>query len=223
MFNNDPNQPQTQNNSAQPAQVDQSTEQNSYVDSYTPPTGVQAPAQTQQPATPPTQPQTKPPAEPQPPVQSLSSNLGNNPVNPLQQQKQDLDQGIANQQQDQAGFKNQTTTAQKLLVDQTQLELETPQDQPQQAFKTVQPEEQPPQTPKETTQEKIEKKKPANDKEEALISQNIFDLLGVTDGTEAQRNEFLDELQQAIWEDFLENDLELLVTDNEREQGIRLP
>lgn len=53
---------------------------------------------------------------------------------------------------------------------------------------------------------------------ERLEDQNIFNLLGVTDGTDEEKEAFLDELQQVIWEDFLENDVELLVTANEMEQ-----
>lgn len=48
-----------------------------------------------------------------------------------------------------------------------------------------------------------------------LQDQNIFDLLGVTDGDQEQREKFLDELQQVIWEDFLEYDVELLLTKDE--------
>jgi hypothetical protein len=55
---------------------------------------------------------------------------------------------------------------------------------------------------------------PTNVSEE-LEDQNIFDLLGVTDGTDPEKEQFLDELQQVIWEDFLESDLELLVTEDE--------
>ena len=50
---------------------------------------------------------------------------------------------------------------------------------------------------------------------QALEDQNIFFLLGVTDGTDEEKEAFLDELQQVIWEDFLENDVELLVTEEE--------
>jgi hypothetical protein len=50
---------------------------------------------------------------------------------------------------------------------------------------------------------------------QALEDQNIFFLLGVTDGTDEEREAFLDELQQVIWEDFLENDVELLITEEE--------
>jgi hypothetical protein len=51
---------------------------------------------------------------------------------------------------------------------------------------------------------------------ENLEDQNIFDMLGVSDGTEEEREAFLDELQQVIWEDFLENDVKLLVTSEEQ-------
>ncbi len=50
---------------------------------------------------------------------------------------------------------------------------------------------------------------------QALEDQNIFTLLGVDDATEAEKEAFLDELQQVIWEDFLENDVELLLTEAE--------
>ncbi len=57
----------------------------------------------------------------------------------------------------------------------------------------------------------------ANDPE-ALENQNIFELLGVVDGTEAERESFLDELQQVIWEDMLENDVPQLITAEELTQ-----
>ncbi len=50
---------------------------------------------------------------------------------------------------------------------------------------------------------------------ETLEDQNIFFLLGVEDGTEEEKESFLDELQQVIWEDFLESDVELLITQEE--------
>lgn len=50
---------------------------------------------------------------------------------------------------------------------------------------------------------------------QSLEDQNIFTLLGVEDGTEAEKEGFLDELQQVIWEDFLDNDVELLLTEQE--------
>lgn len=51
---------------------------------------------------------------------------------------------------------------------------------------------------------------------QSLKSQNIFFLLGVTDGTDQEKEAFLDELQQVVWEDFLENDVKLLVTAEEK-------
>lgn len=50
---------------------------------------------------------------------------------------------------------------------------------------------------------------------ETLEDQNIFFLLGVRDGTDQQKESFLDELQQVIWEDFLEYDVKLLITSEE--------
>ena len=56
---------------------------------------------------------------------------------------------------------------------------------------------------------------PATPISEALEDQNIFDLLGLTDVPDNEKEKFLDELQQVIWEDFLENDVELLLTQDE--------
>lgn len=53
---------------------------------------------------------------------------------------------------------------------------------------------------------------------EELEDQNIFYMLGVLDGTPEQRETFLDELQQVIWEDFLEYDVKLLITKDEQSQ-----
>jgi len=50
---------------------------------------------------------------------------------------------------------------------------------------------------------------------QALEDQNIFHLLGIQEATDAEKEEFLDELQQIIWEDFVENDVELLLTQEE--------
>lgn len=51
--------------------------------------------------------------------------------------------------------------------------------------------------------------------EQSLESQNIFFLLGVTDGSDEEREGFLDELQEVIWDDFLDRDAELLLTSDE--------
>jgi hypothetical protein len=56
------------------------------------------------------------------------------------------------------------------------------------------------------------------DGKEKLEDQNIFDLLGVASGSEAEKSQFLDELQQVIWEDFLENDVNLLILDSEHQK-----
>ncbi|MFH1967592.1 MAG: hypothetical protein ABIJ03_03725 [Patescibacteria group bacterium] len=55
---------------------------------------------------------------------------------------------------------------------------------------------------------------------EKLADQNIFFLLGVKEdeATAEQRESFLDELQQVIWEDFLENDVQLLLTKQESDE-----
>lgn len=58
----------------------------------------------------------------------------------------------------------------------------------------------------------------SNSQSETLEDQNIFFLLGVRDGTDQQKEAFLDELQQVIWEDFLEFDVKLLITSDEMTQ-----
>lgn len=62
---------------------------------------------------------------------------------------------------------------------------------------------------------------PANDQRsgvsQALEDQNIFHLLGVQ-GSDEEKERFLDELQQVIWEDFLSQDVELLITEEEQEE-----
>lgn len=57
---------------------------------------------------------------------------------------------------------------------------------------------------------------PSSSEEESLDSQNIFFMLGVEDGNEQLRDGFLNELQDVIWDDFLENDVSLLITTNEK-------
>lgn len=56
---------------------------------------------------------------------------------------------------------------------------------------------------------------PSNSQSEALEDQNIFDLLGISEATDDEKEAFLDELQQVIWEDFVEKDVELLLTEDE--------
>lgn len=50
---------------------------------------------------------------------------------------------------------------------------------------------------------------------QSLEEQNIFVLLGVENSKDEEKESFLDELQQVIWEDFLENDVRLLITQEE--------
>lgn len=53
---------------------------------------------------------------------------------------------------------------------------------------------------------------------QSLEDQNIFVMLGVLDGADKEKEAFLDELQQVIWEDFLEYDVKLLITTEEMTQ-----
>lgn len=59
---------------------------------------------------------------------------------------------------------------------------------------------------------------PETETKELLEDQNIFFLLGVTDGSDSEKSQFLDDLQQVIWEDFLENDVSLLILDSEHQK-----
>lgn len=59
---------------------------------------------------------------------------------------------------------------------------------------------------------------PTQSPAESLEDQNIFVLLGVNDGPDEDKEKFLDELQQVIWEDFLEYDVKLLITSDEYEE-----
>lgn len=68
-----------------------------------------------------------------------------------------------------------------------------------------------------TTKPSETNKSTTADDQEDLASQNIFELLGVNQGSDQEKESFLDELQQVIWEDFLDKDLELLVTSTEKQ------
>jgi hypothetical protein len=50
---------------------------------------------------------------------------------------------------------------------------------------------------------------------QSLETQNIFDLLGVSDGKDEEKEAFLDELQEVIWEDFVENDVKMLLSEEQ--------
>jgi hypothetical protein len=77
----------------------------------------------------------------------------------------------------------------------------------------------PPATPVTQTAEPTTSSTPpagsTDQKSETLQDQNIFHLLGVENATEEEKEAFLDELQQVIWEDFVESDVELLLTEEE--------
>ena len=69
-------------------------------------------------------------------------------------------------------------------------------------------------------QSNSEDNKPSNqgDKEnteEDLKAQNIFEMLGLMGITDDEKNQFLDELEAMIWDDFVVHDLELLLTSEE--------
>lgn len=90
--------------------------------------------------------------------------------------------------------------------------------QPAELIQPTQPTEQTqPTEPTESTQptEPTAPPEPTSPSE-ALADQNIFEMLGVTTGTPEQREQFLDELQQVIWDDFIENDTKLLLTESEQ-------
>jgi len=52
-------------------------------------------------------------------------------------------------------------------------------------------------------------------KKQNIESQNIFDLLGVRGMSKEEEESFLVRLNKAIWDDFLDNDVELLLTEEE--------
>jgi|GEM_PF-3242077 len=54
---------------------------------------------------------------------------------------------------------------------------------------------------------------------EALADQNIFFLLGAERSSPQEQEEFLNELQATIWEDFVQNDMGLLLTSQEKEKA----
>jgi hypothetical protein len=51
-----------------------------------------------------------------------------------------------------------------------------------------------------------------------LLFQNIFDLLGIQQATDSEKTLFLDELQDVLWEDCVENDVEALLTEDDFRQ-----
>ena len=58
----------------------------------------------------------------------------------------------------------------------------------------------------------------ASGSSQTLEEQNVFFLLVVDKSNPQEKESFLDELQQVIWEDFLESDVKLLITQEETKQ-----
>ena len=54
-----------------------------------------------------------------------------------------------------------------------------------------------------------------SERKQNIESQNIFDLLGVRGMTKEEEESYLVRLNKAIWDDFLDNDVELLLTEEE--------
>ena len=50
---------------------------------------------------------------------------------------------------------------------------------------------------------------------EELKAQNIFEMLGLMNISDEEKNQFLDDLESMIWDDFVAHDLELLLTSEE--------
>lgn len=51
--------------------------------------------------------------------------------------------------------------------------------------------------------------------DEELKAQNIFEMLGLLDISDEEKNQFLDELESMIWDDFVVHDLEILLSSEE--------
>ncbi len=109
-----------------------------------------------------------------------------------------------------ARYKQRQEASNKQALDRTQDEPAAnqpavPDTKPDSAPKQISPASQPAQPAGDAAGESIEE-------------QNIFELLGVTDAEQAEKEAFLDELQQALWDDFLEKDLPLLVNQQQLEE-----
>ncbi|MCL2109972.1 hypothetical protein FWH30_00035 [Microgenomates group bacterium] len=50
---------------------------------------------------------------------------------------------------------------------------------------------------------------------QSLEQQNVFTLLGAESLTDEEKENFLERLNKAVWDDFLDNDVELLLTEEE--------
>jgi hypothetical protein len=110
-------------------------------------------------------------------------------------------------------FQNNLPTTDDSYVDSYQPPTEQATDQP---YAGVQPQADPQSDFGAASSDDAVNSSGASPDSEDLEAQNIFEMLGVQDGTEEEREAFLDELQQVIWEDFLENDVKLLITGEEQ-------
>jgi len=67
----------------------------------------------------------------------------------------------------------------------------------------------------DTSTDSVAVEEEAEEMDQSLESQNIFDLLGAADGEDTEKEAFLDELQQVVWEDFVQNDVQTILTEAE--------
>ncbi|HPS40405.1 MAG TPA: hypothetical protein PLQ50_00150 [Candidatus Woesebacteria bacterium] len=58
--------------------------------------------------------------------------------------------------------------------------------------------------------------------DEALKAQNIFEMLGLTSIADSEKDQFLDELETVIWDDFVMHDLELVLTSEEYAGALKI-
>lgn len=197
----------------------------SYVDSYNPPTGSSTSA-----APSATKPQTAAPSAP-------SAKASSDPLADLEKALQDYED-----RQKQLAGKTQTVvdkTQQAVKTDDVKdplAELERVLDEYESRYKqtagTSQDKKAPAKAPEPVTPEELQSvmkdepmkpaatnsQKPVSDGAESIEEQNIFELLGVGDAEPAEKEAFLDELQQALWEDFLDRDVSLLVTPDQMKE-----
>lgn len=94
----------------------------------------------------------------------------------------------------------------------TKIDTESKNNQPQDGQKSDQPVADFRKNRSATDVQSEEEKENA---EEELRAQNIFEMLGLMKMTDDEKNQFLDELEAMIWDDFVIHDLELLLTSEE--------
>ncbi len=129
------------------------------------------------------------------------------------QRPQTLKQASESKQQSQQQQIQQPASPQSPKQDLEPKQPQQPKQQPQQP-------KQPPQMSSSPNTQQTGNSQANNQQgdSETIERQNIFFLLGVEEGPSEEKESFLDELQQIVWEDFLENDLDLLITSQEKEK-----